>query len=333
MYINRNTPIGYHNPRNAVWLGERSIKPAVKNTAKETQWIEQVPNPNSIAIQNNREEFDKRSIENVQVIFKKKKKRLPGESLVRKYTQDQQKLKMDTNENIENPPEPMTGGCMTDQKCPCPSSGETTSDVKKKKKKIGQKGRGLGSSVLTAVGNAVGIPGVRQTLLTLVEFLVRAFLRGTKLGTRGQVKKAKKILAESLTEAIDEIDISPDDSTSENMSRFSRAVSSNIGKKLAEVIQKEDVGEYESKKIHTGLIRILSKVAKGKLNHGDASTQNAVKQVANRAGKGFVQRCGSNPVQCLLGVAGVAGGIAAMSNPATAIFGVSSLTQGLTHLI
>lgn len=333
MHINREISTGYQNPRNAIWLGERSlIKPSAQKTNQQSIWTEPINNSVSSIIQNNREEFDKGIIENVQLIIKKKKRRLPGESLVRKYTlelQDLQNFIMDNNENIQNSHEDMKGGCMDGKQCPTQSSCGENKNVNKKKK---QRGRGIGSAIMSAVSGASGSPGIKKTIMVLVEFLVRALLRGTKLGTRGQVKKAKKMLAEALTEAVDEVEISPDDTVTDNIKTISRSVADSIGKKLSKVVQSEDVGEYESKKINTGLSRILTKVAKGKLKHGDASTDNAIKLVANRAGKGFTARCGRNPLNCLLGVAGVTGGIAAMANPATAAFGVASLAQGITSL-
>lgn len=223
-----------------------------------------------------------------QQILKKKKKRLPGESLVKKFAN------FNPEPNISKMEETYQEG---DQEGGCCQDGDGLMLA-------GAGVRLAGAGLVQAGSGLINLHNkLSHTLVSLASSLVNSFFRGFKGRPRSQIMKAKYVLTRQLINAFMEIPIP------EAKSHI-KEYAENIAYAVVSAMDLEDkkAEDQVHRKVHQGLKRVFGKVMKGgSYDEQDGSGFfKSIRGLANRAAKGLqpmakrlFDQCASDPQSCI----------------------------------
>lgn len=259
-----------------------------------------------------------------RVILKKRKKRLPGENLVKKYTNPDNKSNiissLQTMEDTYVTDGDQEGGC-GETKC---QSGDG----------LILAGAGLqlaGAGGLGAVHNVLAI-----TLRGLASSLVNSFFRGFKGAPRSQVTRAKHEITRQLANSFMNV---PVPELKSHVKLYAEEIASQAVQTLN--LESAQATDQVYKKVHQGLKRVFSKGMKSGMQEG-AGLFKSLRGLANRAAKGLqpmasqlFDQCAADPAACIGKARSIAGRASRAYTSAKAgdLSGVQSLISDGSQMV
>ena len=272
-----------------------------------------------------------------QVILKKRKKRLPGESLVKKYALEEKNIKKSKMSYADPEATMQDGGCGDCQ------SGD---------------GLVLAGAGVTLAGAGIRLAGagmghvhhaLQTTLVGLAGSLTNSFFRGFKGKPRSQVTKAKYEISRQLVNAFMDI---PVPEVKSHIKHYAEEIANAVITVLN--LESSQAAEQVHKKVHQGLKRVFSKTMKGGGGQDGAGIFKSLRGLANRAAKGLqplasrlFDQCAADPTACIGKARSVAGrvkssiksarsgdlsGVQGLISDGKEMLGEGSLSQGLKKL-
>lgn len=265
MHTNRVLEFNPFQPRRSVLFSSANEQKGSKFTRIENpEEFENPENPERCSLQSS-----------LNPPSKKKKRRLPGETLLKKYAlqiQQKKKIKMSTDSIVPESTQPilpestMTGG------------GDDNDEEVEEKTKTAQPE----PSITTL-----------DSLHVLLEHLMKSILRGgTKDNPRKVVVEARQVLMNSFLPVLQLSQRFKSLSTEDEVKTFVSAASEQIANAMDELLGISDMKEETVVKLQKGLSRALSKNSR----QDRSKATKAIKQVANKTGRSIQKSFGGPPV-------------------------------------
>jgi hypothetical protein len=273
MHTNRNFELNLFQPR-------RSVASSFVNEQKGAKYTK-IENP---------EEFENPEHGTLQTNLippsKKKKRRLPGETLLKKYAlqyQQKKKFKMSTDSNdLQRTTSILPENTMTGSGAGGAEHDDTDQEEAVEEKKTVQ----VSEQCITPL----------DALHVLIEHLMKAILRGsTKDNPRKAIAEARKILMNSFLPVLALSRDFKSLTTEDEVKSFVSAASEQVADAMEEILDNSEMKEETTSRLKKGLSRALSQNSK----KSSSKVSQAIKQVANKTGRSIQKSLGGPPVSRL----------------------------------